>query len=158
MLLRDQGARRSALPCPGKAIRILHSPPPKSASNNPCSISRAALHRAASPITLRAHLLKVLVLKTLFTLEILSAYSTLCNSTCRPGVAHDAAEREHVDWAVPGNRQDAGVVCHGDVFTLPFDGEVGLLQSANCAEVVDAGQLGQDQTATSISRTSSPRS
>ena len=71
--------------CPGKATRFLHSPPPRSASNKPCSISRAAWHNPESLTTLRAQRLKVLVLKTLFIFGILSNYSTKCNRGSRAG-------------------------------------------------------------------------
>ncbi len=74
------------------------------------------------------------------------------------GVAHDPTERESVDGVVPRNRQDARAVRHDDVLALTDDGKPGFLQGAYGIEVVDARDLRQGQTATSISRISSPRS
>jgi len=74
------------------------------------------------------------------------------------GVAHASPEREGVDRVVPWNRQDAHAVRHDDVLALTDDGKPGFLQSAHGIEVIDAGDLRQGQTATSISRISSPRS
>ena len=73
-------------------------------------------------------------------------------------VAHDPPERESVDGVVPRNRQDARAVRHDDVLASTGDHDPGLVQSAHGIEVIDAWDARQDQTATSISRISSPRS
>lgn len=74
------------------------------------------------------------------------------------GVADDPTERESIDGVVPRNRQDARAVRHDNVLALTDDHEPSLLQGAHGIEVIDARDLRQGQTATSISRISSPRS
>ena len=72
------------------------------------------------------------------------------------GVAHDPAERVRVDRVVTRDGQDACAVRHDDVLALADDLEPRLLESSHGIEVVDAGDPGHGQTATSISRISSP--
>ncbi len=74
------------------------------------------------------------------------------------GVANNTPESEGVNWVVPWYGENACPVRHDDVFTLTHHREPGLLERAHRIKVIDARNLGQDQTATSTSRTSSPRS
>ena len=49
----EQHDAARALPCPGRAMGCLMTPPPRSASTTPCSARRTASHRAASSIPSR---------------------------------------------------------------------------------------------------------
>ena len=73
-------------------------------------------------------------------------------------IADDSAKRERVDGVMPGNGEDAGAIGHDNVFPLACDNKPGLFKGAHGIQVVDSGDLWQAYTATSTSRTSSPRS
>ena len=66
-------------PWPGIAILFLQTPPPRSASKMPCSISLAAAHNSASVKIFFAHLANVFTLNTLLA-RFIPCYSTRCNS------------------------------------------------------------------------------
>lgn len=76
----------------------------------------------------------------------------------KTGVANDTAEGKRVDGIVTRNSKDARAVGHDDMFALTDDDECPLLESTHGIKMVDAGNLGQDYTATSTSRICSPRS
>lgn len=75
---------------------------------------------------------------------------------CKTRVLDDAAHRDGIDRIVARDRQDSLAVAHHDVLALTHDPEAGLLQSAHCVQMVDAGKARQGYGVTSISRTSRP--
>jgi len=62
----------------------------------------------------------------------------------KAGVTHDAAESEGVDRVITWDGKNARAVGHNDVLGLANDVEARLLESTNCREMINAGNLGQD--------------
>jgi hypothetical protein len=60
------------------------------------------------------------------------------------GVFGDATHGVRVHWIVPGNGHDPRPVGHHDVFALPNDPEVCLLERGHGTEVVDPGNARHD--------------
>jgi len=50
---------------------------------------------------------------------------------CQPSVSGDSAHGERVDWIVPRNRNDSGVIGHDDVLALARDTKADLLKRSN---------------------------
>src|SRR5918993_3108387 len=73
------------------------------------------------------------------------------------GIANDTAHSKRINRIVAWNGKNSAAVRHHDVLPLPNDLEARLFKSTNCVHV-DAGNLRQGYTDTSISLTFSPRS
>jgi hypothetical protein len=88
--------------------------------------------------------------------SVLQEFTKLLGGKAR--IANDTTESKGIDRVVPRDGEDAGAVRHNDVLPLANDRKASLLEGTHGIEVIDTGDFGQNQTATSISRTSSPRS
>ena len=76
----------------------------------------------------------------------------------KASIAGDTAHGDGVNRVVTRNGEDSRPVSHDNVLALTKDNEASYFERPDCIEMVDAGELGQDQAATSTTRTSSPRS
>ena len=61
---------------------------------------------------------------------------------------------DRIDWIVARDGEDALAIAHHDMLSLTDDTKASLFQRPYSSEVIDAGNLWQCYTATSISRTS----
>lgn len=71
-----------------------------------------------------------------------------------PCVADNPGHCERMNRVIPRDRQKAEPLGHHNVLTLSEDANPGPLQGLHRSELIDAGNLGQVQRETSISRTS----
>ena len=69
----------------------------------------------------------------------------------KAGISGDTAHGKRVDGVVTRNRDDPLTIAHHNVFSLTRDSKPGLLKRPDSVKMVDARNLRQDYTVTSIS-------
>lgn len=62
----------------------------------------------------------------------------------KAGVTHNASERERINRVIARDGKNARAIGHDDMLALANDAKSGFLESANCCEMINAGNLGQD--------------
>ncbi|OAP91222.1 hypothetical protein A4H96_07870 [Acidithiobacillus ferrooxidans] len=63
---------------------------------------------------------------------------------CQTCVTHNTSKCKSIDRVVAWDGKNACTIGHNNVFALANDAETRLLKSANCCEMIDAGNLWQD--------------
>jgi len=59
-------------------------------------------------------------------------------------ITHNSAKRKGINRIVTRNGKNARTVGHDNVLALAYNGEARFLKSANCGEMINAGNLWQD--------------
>lgn len=87
--------------------------------------------------------------------ERAAGYSSWRNfSMVKPGVFHDPAHGDGIDWIVSRNGEEVHSVRHDNMFSLSDDTKPCFLQCPDSMLMVHSGQLRHSYTNTSTSRTS----
>lgn len=63
---------------------------------------------------------------------------------CQTSVTHNAAKCKSIDRVIAWDGKNSRTIGHGNVLALANDAETCFLKSADCCEMIDAGNLGQD--------------